>query len=63
MRKPTIGVLGATGVVGRNILKILEENKNCTFGELWWRYHLPSFAWLGFEEGDYKNLLKKIKLS
>ncbi len=27
MRKPVIGVLGATGVVGRNILKILEENK------------------------------------
>ena len=26
MRKPVIGVLGATGVVGRNILKILEEN-------------------------------------
>ncbi len=45
------------------VKKILEENKDCTFGELWWRYHLPSFAWLGFEEGDYKNLLKKIKLS
>ncbi len=26
MKKPVIGVLGATGVVGRNILKILEEN-------------------------------------
>ncbi len=26
MRKPVIGVLGATGVVGRNILTILEEN-------------------------------------
>ena len=26
MRKPVLAVLGATGVVGRNILKILEEN-------------------------------------
>ena len=26
MRKPVIGVLGATGVVGRHILEILEEN-------------------------------------
>ena len=26
MRKPNIAVLGATGVVGRHILEILEEN-------------------------------------
>ena len=26
MRKPVIGVLGATGVVGRHILEILQEN-------------------------------------
>jgi len=33
MRKPVIGVLGATGVVGRNILKILEEN-NVVFEDI-----------------------------
>ena len=26
MRKPNIAILGATGVVGREILNILEEN-------------------------------------
>jgi len=33
MRKPVIGVLGATGVVGRNILQILEEN-NVVFEDI-----------------------------
>ena len=33
MRKPVIGVLGATGVVGRHILEILEEN-NVVFEDI-----------------------------
>jgi len=33
MKRPVIGVLGATGVVGRNILKILEEN-NVVFEDI-----------------------------
>ena len=33
MRKPNIAVLGATGVVGREITKIIEEN-NVSFNEI-----------------------------
>ena len=33
MRKPVIGVLGATGVVGRHILEILEET-NVVFEDI-----------------------------
>lgn len=43
-------------------VKELLESGVDTFGELLYQYHLPSFAWLGFEKEDWQNLLKKLNI-
>lgn len=43
------------------VKEILERGAD-SFGELWYRYHLPSFASLGFDENTYKEILDEIDI-
>ncbi len=41
---------------------LLEQHKNMELDELWYRYHLSSFAMLGFKESDWE-IIKNIKIN
>ena len=59
MKKPVIGVLGATGVVGRHILEILDENTNLEqrIGEL-----ESEIAKIKSDVENSSNIVEKLKI-
>ena len=43
------------------VKEILEQGAD-SFGALWYRYHLPSFESLGFDENTYAEILNEIDI-